>query len=1359
MRTYVPRPAILTLLLLTAACPAAEGIDKAFGKQAEVIGRELNGIREAWAASLARFAAARGNDAPVRAIHFTLTKAAFGGDLHLLGVHDGRRWVAFDAWLPARSAVLEVLDARKLRTADGAIAGRVTVRIPKELFLEAKTDATETYILDLEPDGNAVSGNYRTESAAVRKPRNASAELESVGEGFALPEGFPDATPNASNPFDLYPACVAMEGELARRYAQVLRCETILRGHPAAAAPRRRAPTRPDFQPGTEEGKKDAPPAGPSLDDIGGLDDDLGGPEVATPAAKPASAAGHPEAEDRLAVVREIAEHARRVHAALDAWNRNGRDGQVAASFADVGDELFGPWYTFRPVPDAKGKANLLPAYAGEASGAQEWLYVDNWQVMGPRPLGLPAVEAPALPTAFGLSRATWPAARELLRALRPPGEEADAERPKVTWRPWPVDKGAGMLRPPGWRGGGAGYGHVSSGLDGTLWFAATDIHSDRERTLWVAAGADDDAQLWINDRLVAAWPDPGKRTDKESPILFRATFRPGRNPVAVRVRQGAPRGRKAPNLTGFWMRLCTRGAPQKGRTAERTKLSPAPPNVRGWRGNWKGVHPEADPVTAWDAERGINIRWRRSLPASMAAPVVGEKRVFTTAEPHFLVALDKHTGKVAWRRSLDILEVIAPEAASKSARTWDRYYALHAAMHADDGKPRSDGDAPGPITLDGKTLTHDEARSELRQLKRDWRKIAQRPIQKAGHAWKFSWINYLGPICATPVTDGEHIWAWTSHGAAACFDMQGERKWLIELPHEGTSYNAYSSPLLIDGKLIFEVVPEDRKIRGSDMRPVTLLAVDAATGKELWRAPVIEPMGSSSPVAMRISDGSEEMVVIITAGSGCAVVMDEGGRNAEGEGQPLRHSVLGGTVVRADDGKVLVPNMSVNSGYGTPVVDGDVVYHFGPGMGSATQLVMLDRDTVAARRLWTCQTTKGFEPCVSPFNGFLHANLAIPNVGGQGDGGYGVWDADTGRRVPRHVNIDWPLYAKASGRHYVETSVAGGKVFCGDSGEAFGGKHIPQANFTVLEAGPQGRIIAQNGLPPRSNSALAFDGDRFYYRNSSELICVGYTGEEGKAYEAEVNARTILADLPAEAPPARKTVAVAPDGNLHPDLPRQGLWSRPGPPYLLLGPFTKNVREEVVAALTGPERRNLPARRPKDAALTFGGQQREFRFEKDHPHSWSHLVRRGRVRVFHPAGPAFKRNFQLTAPDHSVYVYTVLTCDADRIVRFHSNTENPGVRIWLGGQRMEHHGRYRLNRGEYTLLAELRAGENPNAEDLCLDVLFRPAAATPEGDVKAYWETLETARSYLNRVVTLRPESPTAKHARTVLSKLRSRE
>jgi hypothetical protein len=35
------------------------------------------------------------------------------------------------------------------------------------------------------------------------------------------------------------------------------------------------------------------------------------------------------------------------------------------------------------------------------------------------------------------------------------------------------------------------------------VYYAHTEVHSDREREVWLEIGADDDSKLWLNDELV----------------------------------------------------------------------------------------------------------------------------------------------------------------------------------------------------------------------------------------------------------------------------------------------------------------------------------------------------------------------------------------------------------------------------------------------------------------------------------------------------------------------------------------------------------------------------------------------------------------------------------------------------------------------------------------------------------------------------------------------------------------------------------------------------------------------------------------------------------------------------------------
>jgi hypothetical protein len=423
--------------------------------------------------------------------------------------------------------------------------------------------------------------------------------------------------------------------------------------------------------------------------------------------------------------------------------------------------------------------------------------------------------------------------------------------------------------------------------------------------------------------------------------------------------------------------------------------------------------------------------------------------------------------------------------------------------------------------------------------------------------------------------------------------------------------------------------------------------------------------------------------------------------------------------------------------------------------MMSGTRLIMRDRDTIGAQRLWTRYFRWSFEPCVSPYKGHLYAALGAAGPGGQGHAGYAVFKASTGEQVVRHVNVNWPVLAERGGRAYVPTAVAGGFVFDGCSGRAFGGAELPQANMTVFEVGPQGRMLAQNALPPRCDSPPAFDGDRFYYRAARDLnalICFGYTGDDGKAYEAEVNAGTIMDDLPTEAPQVVKAVPVpARPGGIPSGIQRGALFQGcPASGLYSLGLRTGKDRDLILAGVRGEKSSRFEiAAGGRVTRFVTGGQTYGMQLAKQG------RTRRGRLQVVHARDLAREWKWETGTRGHGMFCQ-VLRSDRSRTVRFMSRTRNPAVRAWLGGVPVKHQQRYRLAQGYYVLLAAIEAGDSLDAEDLCLDFSFVPSADDPAADVRAYADDLRRAAPYLERVVKLKPGSETAARAKVFLAKLR---
>ena len=82
---------------------------------------------------------------------------------------------------------------------------------------------------------------------------------------------------------------------------------------------------------------------------------------------------------------------------------------------------------------------------------------------------------------------------------------------------------------------------------------------------------------------------------------------------------------------------------------------------------------------------------------------------------------------------------------------------------------------------------------------------------------------NGSGMAAATPLTDGQRVYAVFANGIIRAVGMDGQSKWTAFIGAEqSTGYGRSSSPIIVGGKLIVHLTH--------------LYAFDPATGKELWR-------------------------------------------------------------------------------------------------------------------------------------------------------------------------------------------------------------------------------------------------------------------------------------------------------------------------------------------------------------------------------------------------------------------------------------------------------------------------------------------------------------------------------------------
>ncbi len=113
---------------------------------------------------------------------------------------------------------------------------------------------------------------------------------------------------------------------------------------------------------------------------------------------------------------------------------------------------------------------------------------------------------------------------------------------------------------------------------------------------------------------------------------------------------------------------------------------------------------------------------------------------------------------------------------------------------------------------------------------------------------------NVNGPASASPVTDGENVYAFFQDFGLIAFDSNGKEKWRMPLGPFNMFYGYGASPILVDDKVI---VPVDQDLGAY------LLAVDKNTGKKKWkvdRPDVIS--GYSTPTIYQPKSGAKQLII-----------------------------------------------------------------------------------------------------------------------------------------------------------------------------------------------------------------------------------------------------------------------------------------------------------------------------------------------------------------------------------------------------------------------------------------------------------------------------------------------------------------
>lgn len=109
-------------------------------------------------------------------------------------------------------------------------------------------------------------------------------------------------------------------------------------------------------------------------------------------------------------------------------------------------------------------------------------------------------------------------------------------------------------------------------------------------------------------------------------------------------------------------------------------------------------------------------------------------------------------------------------------------------------------------------------------------------------------------PVSSTPVTDGHNVYVFIEAAGIVSYDETGKERWRVDLGKLNNPYGMAASPILEGNTLIMQVDQDTNSF---------LLALDARTGKQLWRVERPDAQhGYSTPIIYRPRRGPAQVIL-----------------------------------------------------------------------------------------------------------------------------------------------------------------------------------------------------------------------------------------------------------------------------------------------------------------------------------------------------------------------------------------------------------------------------------------------------------------------------------------------------------------
>jgi len=249
---------------------------------------------------------------------------------------------------------------------------------------------------------------------------------------------------------------------------------------------------------------------------------------------------------------------------------------------------------------------------------------------------------------------------------------------------------------------------------------------------------------------------------------------------------------------------ITTRSTTRPPKSAEASKANINWPSFRGVQAT--GISEKQNLPDKWDGKSGENILWRTSVPGlAHSSPIVWGNRIFVTSA----VSSDP---KATFRPGL---YGDGDASADRSPQKW--------MLYAIDKRT-------------GKIL---------------WERIAHEGVPREKRHIKSTYAS------ATPATDGRIVVAWFGSQGVYAYDLNGRLLWQVDLGRLNVGaydiptyeWGTASSPIIWNNLVILQCDTQDDSF---------LLALDADTGKQVWKTNREELPSWGTPTIAQTSAGPE---------------------------------------------------------------------------------------------------------------------------------------------------------------------------------------------------------------------------------------------------------------------------------------------------------------------------------------------------------------------------------------------------------------------------------------------------------------------------------------------------------------------